>query len=162
MQGTAISWLIWRLTYSPKWLGAVGFAAQVPILILGLFAGVVADRVSRRKLVIIVQLFAMLQAVLLSVFTLTGAITPTLIFILSLFLGVVFAFDYPARQSFLMDMVGREDITNAVALNSSIVHGARVLGPVAAGLIIAAFGEGVCFSVNAVSFLKFTLSDEKG
>src|SRR3989338_7691517 len=155
MQGTAVSWLTWKLTSSPRWLGAVAFASQIPILIFGLFAGVVADRVKRLRLIVVIQIFAMFQAVILAFLTLTGQINAPLIFFLSLFLGVVFAFDYPARQSFLMDMVGRDDITNAVALNSSIVHGARVLGPVAAGLIIAAFGEGVCFSVNSVSFLFF-------
>lgn len=153
MQGTAVSWLTWRLTGSPKWLGAVGFASQVPVLFLGLFAGVVADRTGRRRLNIAIQTVAMFQAGILAFLTLTGAITPFLIFILSIFMGFIFAFDYPARQSFLMDMVGKEDIGNAVALNSSIVHGGRVLGPIAAGFIIASFGEGICFAVNAISFL---------
>ncbi|MBI2091924.1 MAG: MFS transporter [Deltaproteobacteria bacterium] len=153
MQGTAVSWLTWRLTHSPKWLGAVGFAVQVPILIFGLFAGVVADRVTRRRLIIFIQVLAMAQAVLMAVLALLNVITVEAIFLLSLFLGTVFAFDYPARQSFLMDMVGTEDITNAVALNSSIVHGARVLGPVVAGFIVAMYGEGICFAVNAASFL---------
>ncbi|MBI2341807.1 MAG: MFS transporter, partial [Deltaproteobacteria bacterium] len=153
MQGTAVSWLTWRLTHSPKWLGAVGFAVQVPILIFGLFAGVVADRVTRRRLIIFIQVLAMAQAVLMAVLALLNVITVEAIFLLSLFLGTVFAFDYPARQSFLMDMVGTEDITNAVALNSSIVHGARVLGPVVAGFIVAMYGEGICFAINAASFL---------
>lgn len=153
MQGPTVSWLVWRLTGSPKWLGAIGFASQVPILIFGLFAGVVADRVRRHRLVITIQTIAMAQALILAFLTLTGLITPPLIFVLSLFLGFVFAFDYPARQSFLMDMVGREDIGNAVALNSSLVHGMRVIGPVAAGFIVAELGEGACFTVNATSFL---------
>lgn len=153
MQGTAISWLTWRLTGSPRWLGAVGFATQIPILIFGLFAGVAADRFMRRRLVITIQIIAMLQAAILAFLTLTGHITPVLIFILSLFLGFIFAFDYPARQSFLMDMVGGEDIGNAIALNSSVVHAGRVLGPVVAGLLIAEFGEGACFAINSLSFL---------
>ncbi|OGQ50063.1 MAG: hypothetical protein A3I09_00935 [Deltaproteobacteria bacterium RIFCSPLOWO2_02_FULL_47_10] len=153
MQGTAVSWLTWKLTSSPRWLGAVAFASQIPILIFGLFAGVVADRVKRLRLIVVIQIFAMFQAVILAFLTLTGQINAPLIFFLSLFLGVVFAFDYPARQSFLMDMVGRDNIGNAVALNSSIVHGARVMGPVVAGLIAAHFGEGMCFAVNAISFI---------
>ncbi len=153
MQGTAVSWLTWRLTHSSKWLGAVGFAVQFPILLFGLFAGVIADRVSRRRLIIFIQVLAMAQAIVMAILAMLNIVTVEAIFLLSLFLGTVFAFDYPARQSFLMDMVGPEDITNAVALNSSVVHGARVLGPVAAGLIIATYGEGICFTINAVSFL---------
>ncbi len=153
MQGTAVSWLVWRLTHSTKWLGAIGFATQIPILVLGLFAGVAADRLRRHTLVIGVQLFAMLQAAILAFLTITGVIDPWLIFFLSLFMGSIFAFDYPSRQSFLIDMVGREDITNAVALNSAIVHSSRILGPVLAGFIIAEFGEGTCFAINAASFL---------
>lgn len=153
MQGTAVSWLVWRLTHSTKWLGAIGFATQIPILVLGLFAGVAADRLRRHTLVIGVQLFAMLQAAILAFLTITGVIDPWLIFTLSLFMGSIFAFDYPSRQSFLIDMVGRGDITNAVALNSAIVHGSRIMGPVLAGFIIAEFGEGTCFAINAASFL---------
>lgn len=153
MQATANGWLIWRLTHSSKWLGAMGFASQIPVLIFGLFAGVIADRVFRHRLVIGVQVVAMMQASVLAILTITDSITPVMVFILTFCLGLVFAFDYPSRQSFLMDMVGREDIGNAVAINSSTVHGARVVGPVAAGFIVAAWGEGACFAINAVSYL---------
>lgn len=153
MQGTAVCWLIWQLSSSSRWLCLVGFASQIPILIFGLFAGVLADRILRHKLIIIIQLVAMLHAALLAFFTHTGTITPMLIFLLSMFLGFIFSFDYPARQGFLMDMVGKEDIGNAVALNSSIVHAGRVLGPVAAGFIIQRFGVANCFTINAISFL---------
>ncbi len=153
MQGTAVSWLVWKLTHSTFWLGAVGFAAQIPILVFGLLAGVIADRARRHTMVIVIQSIAMLQATILAVLTLTGTVNIYWILLLSLFMGFIMAFDFPTRQSFLMDMVGREDISNAVALNSSIVHGSRVLGPVAAGFIIAIFGEGTCFVINAISFL---------
>jgi len=153
MQGTAVSWLVWRLTESPRWLGAIGFATQIPILILGLYAGVVADRVSRYRLVILIQGAAMVQAAVLAILTATDLISAPIVFSLSLLLGVVFAFDFPSRQSFLMDMVGHEDIGNAIAINSTTVHTARVLGPVAAGFVIAEFGEEACFAVNAASFL---------
>lgn len=153
MQGTAVSWLVWRLTESPKWLGMVGFAAQIPILIFGLFAGVVIDRFSRWKLIVIIQVLAMIQALLLAAFTLTGMINAPLIFALSLFLGTIFAFDYPSRQAFLMDMAGKCDIQNAIALNSSIVHASRVAGPAIAGFIISRYNEGACFAINALSFI---------
>lgn len=153
MQGPAVSWLTWRLTESPKWLGVVGFASQIPILITGLLGGVVADRLKRRRLVIIIQTIAMIQAGMLAGLTLSGHISPITILILALFLGFILSFDFPARQTFLMDMVGKEDIGNAVALNSSIVHGARVLGPTAAGIIVSIWGEGTCFVINAISFL---------
>lgn len=153
MQGTAVSWLVWRLTHSPQWLGAVGFAAQIPILVFGLFAGVVVDRVYRWRLIVIIQLLAMIQAILLSFFTITGFISAPILLALSFLLGVIFAFDYPSRQAFLMDMAGRGDIQNAIALNSSIVHASRVGGPAIAGFVILKYGEGACFVLNAVSFV---------
>ncbi len=153
MQLPATSWLTWRLSHSSEWLGLVGFAGQIPVLIFGLLGGVAAERAQRRRLIIIIQTLAMAQAAILAALTLSGNITVPLIFLLALFLGTVFAFDYPARQTFLMDMVGKEDISNAVALNSSLVHGARVIGPVVAGFIVKLWGEGICFVINAVSFL---------
>lgn len=153
MQITAVSWLAWSLTHSSKWLGAIAFASQIPILIFGLFAGVMADRVSRQTIVITVQTIAMIQAVVLALLTLTGHITAPILFVLTLIMGLVMAFDYPARQVFLMDMVGRSDVGNAVALNSSLVHMARFLGPLFAGYIIMYFGEGTCFGINAATYL---------
>lgn len=153
MQATAVGWLAWRLTGSSKWLGLTAFAGQIPVLIFGLIGGVVADRVKRHTLITIIQMSIMIQAAILGLLTISGNITILTLFFLQFFSGFMFAFDYPARQSFLMDMVGREYISNAVALNSSVVHGARVIGPFLAGLIIAKWGEGFCFLLNAVSFL---------
>jgi len=153
MQQTALGWLTWRLTESPQWLGAVGFATQVPILVFGLLGGVLADKLHRYRLVMINQSIAMFQAIILAVLTLTGVINIGWVFVLAFGLGLIMAFDYPARQSFLMDLVGQEDVGNAVALTSSLFHFARVVGPMLAGFIVAKWGEGVCFAANAMSFV---------
>lgn len=153
MQIVALSWLVWRLTGSADWLGAVGFASRFLTFILGLVGGVIADRIFRRNLILFTQLLSMLQATALAVLTIVGLITPELIIGLVLFLGAVYAFDFPARQSFITDIVGKDQVDNAVALGSSLVHAARVVGPAAAGIIIAWWGEGACFVINAVTFL---------
>ncbi|MEI8356281.1 MAG: MFS transporter [Deltaproteobacteria bacterium] len=154
MQQMAMSWLVYRLTGSVLLLGIVGFAGQIPSFLLTPVAGVLADRWNRRKLMISAQIVAMLQAVVLAVLTLTGAIEIWHIVALSSFLGIVNAFDIPVRHSLVVDMVDdREDLGNAIALNSSMFHGARLVGPAVAGFLISAFGEGVCFLLNGVSFL---------
>ncbi|OGR06516.1 MAG: MFS transporter [Deltaproteobacteria bacterium RIFOXYD12_FULL_50_9] len=154
MQNIAMSWLVYRLTGSAFLLGVVGFTSQIPTLLLAPFAGVLADRWNRRPLLIITQTLALLQAALLATVVLLGVVQPWHIIVLSLFLGIVFAFDIPIRQSFLVEMVAhREDLGNAIALNSSMVNGARLIGPTIAGLLVASVGEGVCFVVNSASYL---------
>lgn len=154
MQQVALTWLVYRLTNSPFLLGVVGFVGQMPMFLLGPFAGVLADRANRHRIIILTQTLSMVQATVLAILTLTGNITVAHIIILSIFIGLVNAFDMPTRQSFLLDMIeSREDLPNAIALNSSMFNGARLLGPSIAGLVIAAIGEGLCFLLNAVSYV---------
>jgi len=153
MQSLAQSWLVYRLTQSAALLGAVGFTSQIPVLFLSTYAGIVADRHSRRRIVIITQVAMMLQALLMAALTLSGAIQVWHIFALALLLGVCNAFDIPARQSFLVEMVGTEDLMNAIALNSSIFNSARMVGPAVAGILVAAIGEGLCFLLNGLTYL---------
>ena len=154
MQQIAMTWLVYRLTGSALLLGIIGFAGQMPSLLLSPFAGVVADRVNRHRLVIATQVLSMVQASVLAILTLTGTVSIWQIIILSVFLGFVTAFEIPARQSFLLEMIEhKEDLGNAIAVNSSMFNGARLFGPSIAGLVIAAFGEGVCFLLNALSFV---------
>lgn len=152
IQITVQGWLIYRLTNSPFMLGLVGFGMQVPMLVFALVGGVVADRVDKRKALIVTQAFAAFQALTLGFLTLYGIITPWHIFILAVFLGTVHAFDMPVRQAFVVDMVGKKDIGNAIALNSSMFNLARMIGPAAAGVMVGLMGEGLCFMVNALSF----------
>ena len=153
MQRIAMSWLVYRLTGSVFLLGLVGFVGQLPTLLLAPFAGVVADRLNRHRIIVITQALAMLQALALAVLVLSGTIEVWHIMVLSVFLGIVNAQDMPARQSFLLEMVGnKDDLGNAIALNSSVVNAGRLLGPSIGGLIIAAAGEGMCFLFNAVSY----------
>ncbi len=153
MQQVALSWLVYRLSHSPFLLGLVGFAGQFPTLVLGLFAGVVADRFNRHRVIIFMQVLAMVQAFILAFLTLSGWITVGEIFLLALFYGSVQAFEMPARQSFMMEMVGQEDLVSAIALNSSLVNGARVIGPAVAGILVVSMGEGPCFLINSFSYL---------
>lgn len=154
MQQIALAWLVYRLTNSAFLLGVVGFAAQLPMFLVSPFAGVFADRLNRHRVVIVTQTLAMLQAAMLAVLTLTGSITVPHIILLSIFLGLVNAFDMPTRQSFILEMVeNKEDLGNAIALNSSMFNSARLIGPSIAGVVIAAIGEGLCFLLNALSFL---------
>jgi MFS family permease len=154
MQQIAMSWLLYRLTASPFLLGLIGFSSQIPNLILSPLAGVAADRRNRHRAVIITQTLAMIQAILvLVVVQEEGEIVWQLIG-LGFFLGLINAFDVPIRQSFLIEMVpDREHLSNAIALNSSIVNGARLVGPSLAGLVITLWGESVCFLLNAISYL---------
>jgi MFS family permease len=153
MQGTAQMWLVYRLTHSPVLLGLVGFAGQIPAVVFGLVGGWAADRFNRRTLVVITQALAMAQALLLAVLTFSGKVQVAHVMVLACFLGIVNAFDMPARQSFVVKMVGPEDLSNAIALNSTQVNLSRMLGPALAGVLVGFAGEGVCFMANAVSYL---------
>jgi len=153
MQTLAQSWLVYRLTGSPALLGAVGFASQVPVLFLGPIAGIVADRHRRHRIVVATQIAMMLQAFVLAALTLSQTITVWEIFVLAVVLGICNAYDIPARQAFLVEMVGSDDLMNAIALNSSMFNGARIVGPAVAGLLVAALGEGLCFLLNGITFL---------
>jgi len=153
MQSIALSWLVYRLTHSSALLGLVVFAGQIPVLLLATIGGTVADRHSRHRIVIATQAASMVLAFVLAGLTLTGLIQVWQIFTLSIGLGIVNAFDIPARQSFIVEMVGRDYLTNAIALNSSVFNGARILGPAIAGILVAAIGEGWCFFANGASYI---------
>jgi MFS family permease len=153
MQSVAQSWLVYRLTGSGLLLGAVGFASQIPVFLVAPIGGITADRANRQHVVIATQTASMLLAFVLAALTLSGKIQVWHIFVLASLLGVVNAFDIPGRQSFLVDMVGKEDLMNAIALNSSMFNGARVIGPAVAGILVAKLGEGWCFFANAVSYI---------
>ena len=153
MQTVAQSWLVYKLTGSSLLLGSVGFASQFPVFLVAPLGGTVADRVNRRNIVIATQVASMILAFILAALTLTHTVKVWHIFILAALLGVVNAFDIPGRQSFLVDMVGRDDLMNAIALNSSMFNGARVIGPAIAGILVAKIGEGWCFFVNGVSYI---------
>ena len=150
----ATGWLVWRLTGSEALLGLIGFAGQIPTTLVAPFAGVLVDRWNRHRTLVVTQLVAMLQSAALAVFALSGEITVGWIAALSVVQGLVNAFDMPARQAFVVEMVtDRADLPNAIALNSSLVNAARLVGPSIAGVLIAAVGEGWCFAVDAVSYL---------
>jgi MFS family permease len=154
MQQVAMSWLVYRLTGSAFLLGVIGFTSQIPTFILAPVAGVLADRWNRRRLLIATQAFAMLQAAFLAAVVISGIVQIWQLIVLSLLLGIVNAFDIPIRQSFVVEMVtDREDLGNAIALNSSMVNGARLIGPAIAGLLVASVGEGICFVLNSVSYM---------
>src|SRR5947209_7413817 len=153
MQSVAESWLVFRLTGSPALLGLSSFASQIPVLLLATIGGTVADRSDRRRIIITTQTLSMIMPLVLAALTFTGRVRVWHVFTLAACLGVVNAFDIPARQAFLVEMVGREDLINAIALNSSMVNGARVVGPAIAGLLVAAVGEGWCVLLNGVSYL---------
>ena len=153
MQTVAQSWLVYRLTGSGLLLGAVGFASQIPVFLVAPIGGITADRANRHRVVIATQTASMILAFVLAALTLTNKVQVWHIFVLASFLGVVNAFDIPGRQSFLVDMVGKDDLMNAIALNSSMFNGARVIGPAVAGVLVARLGEGWCFFANGVSYI---------
>jgi len=153
MQNIAQAWLVYRLTGSSVLLGAVSFAGQIPVFFLAPLGGIVADRFSRRRVVIGTQTGSMLLAFALAALTLTRTVQVWHIFVLASLLGVVNAFDIPARQSFYVEMVGKADLMNAIALNSSMFNASRVIGPAIAGITVAVIGEGWCFFANAVSYI---------
>jgi MFS family permease len=151
MQSVAQSWLVWRLTRSSQALGLVNFLGQLPVFLFGIWAGSLADRIPRRRMVLVTQTNAILQASILAALTLTGAVQPWHVVVLATMLGMTYAFEIPARQALLADIAG-EDMPNAIALNSSIVNAARAVGPALAGALVASLGEGICFLLNALSF----------
>jgi MFS family permease len=153
MERTAQLWLVYRLTGSPASLGLFGFANQIPMLFLASFGGYVGDRYSRHIGVITTQTVSMVLAFLLAGLTLTHHIQEWSLIGITFLVGIVNAFDVPIRQAFFVELVGKEDLPNAIALNSSIFNGARVVGPAIAGFAIAWIGEGWCFVLNGVSFL---------
>ncbi len=150
----AMSWLVYRITGSAVLLGVVGFAGQIPTFLLSPVAGVWVDRLDRYHVLIATQVLAMVQSGALAVLTISGHIEVWHIIVLSVFQGLISAFDVPARQAFVVEMVeGKDDLPNAIALNSSLVNGARLIGPSIAGLLVAAVGEGWCFAVDSVSYI---------
>jgi MFS family permease len=154
MTTTATSWLVYRLTGSAFLLGVVGFAGQLPAFLVGPFAGIYVDRWNKHRLLVLTQALSMLQSCVLAALTLGGHITIAEIVILNAFQGVVNAFDMPCRQAFFVSMIeNKEDLGNAIALNSSMVNAARLVGPSIAGVVIALFGEGWCFLIDGVSYL---------
>ena len=153
MQNIAQAWLVYRITGSSVLLGLVGFAGQIPIFLFAPIGGLAADRWNRHRVVIATQATSMILAFILAVLTLLHVIKVWEIVVLAALLGVVNAFDIPARQSFLIEMVEREDLMNAIALNSSMFNGARIIGPAVAGILVSRIGEGWCFFANSVSYI---------
>jgi MFS family permease len=153
MQNTAQAWLVYRLTKSEVLLGTTQFASNVPVLLLGPVAGLVADRFARHRIVMVTQALFLLQAVCLAWLTLTGRITVEIVILMAAVLGTVNSFDIPARQSMLPALVDSDDLLNAISLNSLCFQAARLVGPVLGGFAVAWWGEGVCFSLNALSFV---------
>jgi MFS family permease len=153
MQNVAQSWLVYRLTHSELLLGTAWFCSQIAVFALGPLGGLAADRFSRHKLVVITQTLSMLQAFALAALTLTGRVQVWHVLALAGVLGTINAFDMPGRQALVIQMTSKEDLINAISLNSAVFNAARIVGPGIAGLVVAAVGEGTCFFLNAVSFL---------
>jgi MFS family permease len=153
MDTVAESWLVYRLTGSSLLLGTVAFCNQFPVFLCAPIGGIVADRYNRHRIIIATQALSMVVAFILAILTLTHRVQVWHIMVLAAAGGVINAFDIPARQAFLIDMVGREDLLNAIALNSSMFNGARIIGPAIAGIVVAAVGEGWCFMANSLSYI---------
>ncbi|MDX6396601.1 MAG: hypothetical protein QOJ43_9 [Gaiellaceae bacterium] len=153
MQNVALAWLVVELTHSPLAVGVLAFCRFIPFTVFGLVAGVVADRIDNRKLVIATQTVSMIISALFAVLVLGGLETLWVIYVLAILSSMAIVFDAPGRHALTFQMVGREELSNAVALNASLFNASRVVGPAVAGVLIAAFGVGVCFAVNAVTFL---------
>jgi len=154
MQLTTVAWLVWRLEHNAFLLGLAGFAGRIPAFFMAPLAGVFVDRWSRQRLVILTQVLSMIQALFLAALMFSGHITVWQIIAMSLLLGFIDALALPARQSFIVQLVDRqEDLAGAIALNSSMVNGARMVGPMIAGVIIASAGEGLCFLLNGLTFV---------
>jgi MFS family permease len=154
MQQIALGWLVYRLTNSAFLLGLVGFATQIPTFLIASFAGVIADKYDNHKIIVTTQTLAMIQAFLLAYLTLSHQVTIWHIMLLCIFIGVINAFDMPTRQSFVIEMVeSKDDLPNAIALNSSMFNSARLIGPTIAGFLISSVGEGLCFLLNAISYI---------
>jgi MFS family permease len=157
MQSVAQQWLVYRLTGSATILGLIGFASQIPSFVMGPVGGMAADRANRHRLIILTQVSFMLLAFVLAWLTLSGRVQIWHIFVLAALGGVVNAFDVPGRQAFIVQMTSKEDLMNAIGLNSSMFNASRVIGPAVAGILVAWLGEGWCFFVNAFSFLAVLL-----
>jgi len=157
MQGVAQSWLIYRLTHSESMMGITVFASHIPVLLLGAVGGVAADRYPRKTIVLITQSVALVQAVMLAALTYSGLITPPLVLALAVLLGITSAFDIPGRHTLFVQMVGKQDLISAISLNSAVFNVSRIIGPSLAGIVVAAFGETVCFVINAFSYLAMIL-----
>src|SRR5918993_33711 len=153
MQMIAQSWLIYRLTGSAVLLGLAGFMAQIPVFVLAPLGGVVADRLDRRQILIGAQSMMMVLALILAWLTFTHIVQVWHILTLAALLGVASAIEIPTRQSFVLEMVGREDLSNAIAINASMVNAGRLVGPAVAGAVVAAVGEAWCFLLNGVSYV---------
>jgi MFS family permease len=153
MQNVALAWLVVELTHSPLAVGALAFCRFIPFTVFGLVAGVVADRIENRKLVIATQTLMMCFSLLFAVLVLGGLETLWVVYLLAILSSTALVFDAPGRHALTFQMVGREELSNAVALNASLFNASRVVGPAFAGVLIAAFGVGVCFAINAVTFL---------
>lgn len=154
MQSVATSWLVYRLTHSSLSLGIMAFSGQIPVLLISPFAGVLNDRWNRRSALIIIQFLALTQALSLAIVTVTGHAMLWNIILLTFFLGLVNSFEMPTRQSLVIELVDdRKDLGNAIALNSTVFNGARLIGPAIAGILVARFGEAVCFFANAATYL---------
>jgi MFS family permease len=159
MQRIAMPWLVYHMTGSALLLGVVSFAGQIPTFLLAPFAGVVTDRFNRYKVLLTTQIVSLGQALILAILALTGTIQLWHIVVLSILLGSVNAFDVPSRHSFVVEMVEKkEDLGNAIALNSMMFNGARLIGPSVAGLLLATTGEGICFLINAISYIFVIIS----
>ncbi len=153
MQNVAQSWLVYILTGSPFYLGLISFVSAVPVLLVSPWAGIVADRVPKRNLLILTQSTMMALALVLAALAFPGWVRPWHIVVLSFLLGLANTFDAPARQAFVVELVGREDLMNAIAMNSALFNSARIIGPSLAGIVLAAFGPAWCFLLNGISFL---------
>ena len=153
MQSVAQGWLMHRLTSSAFMLGLLGFVQFIPVLPFALLAGVVADRVDKRRMLMVTQSMLLLQATMIAAVVSAGTVQPWMVLALAFLYGIANTFDLPARQAFVIEMVGREDLANGIALNSAAFNAARIIGPAIAGLLLAGVGEAACFWINALSFL---------
>jgi MFS family permease len=154
IQMIAMSWLVYDLSHSAFLLGVVGFLSRIPTLVFAPFAGVIADRFNKYKLLFLTQILAMIQAVIITILLFANAVQIWHILVLGIFLGIINSFDIPVRQSFVIELIEKkEDLSNAIALNSAMVNGARLIGPSIAGLLVASFGESWCFMINSLSFI---------
>jgi MFS family permease len=158
IQNVAQSWLVFQLTHSAFLLGLVGFLSTIPLLLFSLFGGVLADRMNKKKILIVTQSAFMVLAFLLAALTQLKSITPTQIMFIAFLNGVVMAFDAPARQAVVVELVGKAHLPNAIALNSAAFNSSRIIGPALAGILIAAIGMSGCFYINGISFLAVIIA----
>ena len=160
IQMVAMLWLVYSITNSAVILGIVGFSGQIPMFVVAPFAGAIADRINKHKFILVTQILALVQAFVLSALVFFSLVTVWHLIVLSIILGVINALDMPVRQSFVIEMIenNKEDIGNAIALNSSMVNAARLIGPSVAGILIATIGEGWCFFLNSLSYIAVVIS----